>query len=32
MNHPVLSVYAAIDAAFDEITGVDPIYMSVEQR
>ena len=32
MNHPVLSVYAAIDAAFDEITGVDPMYMSVEQR
>jgi hypothetical protein len=32
MNHPVLSVYAAIDAAFDEITGVDPTYMSMEQR
>ena len=32
MNHPVLSVYAAIDAAFDEITGVDPLYMTVEQR
>ena len=32
MSHPVLSVYAAIDAAFDEITGVDPVYMTVEQK
>ena len=32
MNHPVLSVYAAIDAAFDELIGVDPLYMTVEQR
>ena len=32
VNHPVLSAYAAIDAAFDEITHVDPAYMTVEQR
>ncbi len=32
MNHPVLSAYAAIDAAFDEITHVDPSYMTVEQK
>ena len=32
MNHPVLSAYAAIDAAFDEITHVDPAYMTVEQK
>ena len=32
MNHPVLSAYAAIDAAFDEISAVDPTYMTVEQR
>jgi hypothetical protein len=32
MNHPVLSAYAAIDAAFDEITHVDPAYMTIEQK
>jgi Domain of unknown function (DUF222) len=32
MNHPVLSAYAAIDAAFDEITHVDPANLTVEQK
>ena len=32
MNHPVLSAYAAIDAAFDEITDVDPAYLTVDQK
>ena len=32
MNHPVLSAIAAMHAAFDEIVGVDPIYMSVAEK
>ena len=32
MNHPVLSAYAAIDVAFDEITDVDPAYLTVDQK
>ena len=32
MNHPVLSALAAMDAAFDEICGVDPMYMSVAEK
>jgi hypothetical protein len=32
MNHPVLSAIAAMHAAFDEIAGVDPIYMSVAEK
>jgi hypothetical protein len=32
MNHPVLSAVAAMHAAFDEIVGVDPIYMSVAEK
>jgi hypothetical protein len=32
MNHPVLSAIAASHAAFDEIAGVDPIYMTVGEK
>ena len=32
MTHPVLSAIAAMDAAFDEVAGVDPMYMSVEEK
>jgi hypothetical protein len=32
MNHPVLSAYAAIDAALDEIASVDPMYMSTAEK
>ena len=32
MNHPVLSAIAAIDAALDEVAGVDPVYMTVEEK
>jgi hypothetical protein len=32
MNHPVLTAIAASHAAFDEIAGVDPIYMSVAEK
>jgi hypothetical protein len=32
MNHPVLSAYAAIGAALDEISAVDPTYMTVVEK
>src|SRR5829696_1397905 len=32
MNHPVLSAIAAMHAAFDEIVGVDPMYMSIAEK
>ncbi len=32
MTHPVLSAIAAMHAAFEEIAGVDPIYMSVAEK
>jgi hypothetical protein len=32
MNHPVLTAIAASHAAFDEIAGVDPMYMSVAEK
>lgn len=32
MTHSVLSAIAAINAAFDEIAGVDPMYMSVAEK
>jgi hypothetical protein len=32
MTHPMLTLVAAIDAAVDEVTGVDPIYMNVEEK
>jgi hypothetical protein len=32
MNHPVLTAIAASHAAFDEIAGVDPMYMSTAEK
>ena len=32
MSHPVLAAVAAMHAAFDEIAGLDPIYLSVAEK
>src|SRR3954447_10281024 len=32
MNHPLLATVAAIDAALDEATGVDPIYQTTPEK
>jgi hypothetical protein len=32
MNHPVLTSIAAIDAALEEVAGVDPIYMGTAEK
>ena len=32
MNHPLLSSLTAIDAALDEVAGMDPIYLSTAEK
>ena len=32
MTHPMLTLVAALDAAVDEVAGVDPIYMTVPDK
>jgi hypothetical protein len=32
MTHPMLTLVAALDAAVDEVAGVDPIYLTVPDK
>ena len=32
MNHPLLTTIASLDAALDEVAGVDPIYLTTSEK
>ena len=32
MNHPFLTTIASLDAALDEVAGVDPIYLTITEK